>query len=313
LQFIRRGSDRAEAQIECRSLDGTRIEVFANLGNIRDATAAVANGAEGCGLLRTEFLFLDRDSAPSEAEQLAAYQGIAAALGNKPLILRLMDVGGDKPLRYLPLPAPGICPAPRFTRRPHGWRARSAAHPAACCPAGPTGRPGPASHPDGHRCSGNVAVRGVIEELASELAISAHIQLGAMIETPAAALTAAGLLRGRFPVDRQQRFDAVHSRHGSRTFTACRRTDAAPGGAETHCSNRGRRNRGRQDGGRVRRGRRGSACRTHLLGLGVRELSVVPRRCLPSSARFAPCESNIAAIWHCVVSILRPRPRSARG
>ena len=96
---------QAEAQAECRALDGTRIEVFANLGNLTDAAAAVANGAEGCGLLRTEFLFIDRETAPDEDEQLAAYQGIAAALGTRPLILRLMDVGGDKPLRYLPLPA----------------------------------------------------------------------------------------------------------------------------------------------------------------------------------------------------------------
>src|SRR5216684_5617372 len=104
-RLIRRAKTLAEAQIECRALDGTRVEVFANLGNVTDAAAAVANGAEGCGLLRTEFLFIDRDTAPAEAEQLAAYQGIATALGPRPLILRLMDVGGDKPLRYLPLPA----------------------------------------------------------------------------------------------------------------------------------------------------------------------------------------------------------------
>jgi phosphoenolpyruvate-protein kinase (PTS system EI component) len=195
LRSIRRGSDRAEAQIECRSLDGTRIEVFANLGNIRDATAAVANGAEGCGLLRTEFLFLERDSAPGEAEQLAAYQGIAAALGNKPLILRLMDVGGDKPLRYLPLPAEenpalGLRGVRTALARPDLLRTQLRA----------ALRVQPAGQvrlliPMVTDAAEIVAVRGVIEELASELAIPAHIQLGAMIETPAAALTAAGLLR----------------------------------------------------------------------------------------------------------------------
>src|SRR5258706_2528732 len=97
-------AERAAAQRECRSLDGKRIEVFANIGSAADAVAAVANGAEGCGLLRTEFLFLDRDTAPSEAEQLSAYQAVAAAMGERPLVLRLMDVGGDKPLPYLPLP-----------------------------------------------------------------------------------------------------------------------------------------------------------------------------------------------------------------
>ena len=78
--------------------------MFANLGSTADARVAVENGAEGCGLLRTEFLFIDRATAPTESEQLTAYQSIADALGSRPLILRMMDVGGDKPLQYLPLP-----------------------------------------------------------------------------------------------------------------------------------------------------------------------------------------------------------------
>jgi phosphoenolpyruvate-protein kinase (PTS system EI component) len=89
----------------CRTSDGTRIEVFANLGSVADAEAAVAQGAEGCGLLRTEFLFLDRSTPPSEAEQLAQYQAIADTLGDRPLIVRLLDVGGDKPAPYLDLAA----------------------------------------------------------------------------------------------------------------------------------------------------------------------------------------------------------------
>lgn len=89
----------------CRTSDGTRIEVFANLGSLADAEAAVAQGAEGCGLLRTEFLFLDRSTPPSEAEQLAQYQAIADTLGDRPLIVRLLDVGGDKPAPYLDLAA----------------------------------------------------------------------------------------------------------------------------------------------------------------------------------------------------------------
>ncbi|MDP9423017.1 MAG: phosphoenolpyruvate--protein phosphotransferase [Pseudomonadota bacterium] len=89
----------------CCTSDGTRIEVFANLGSLADAETAVAQGAEGCGLLRTEFLFLDRSTPPSEAEQLAQYQAIADALGDRPLIVRLLDVGGDKPAPYLDLAA----------------------------------------------------------------------------------------------------------------------------------------------------------------------------------------------------------------
>ena len=84
--------------------DGTRIELFANLGSRDDALAAVAAGAEGCGLLRTEFLFLDRAAPPDEAEQRAEYRAIADILGDRPMILRLLDVGGDKPAPYLSLP-----------------------------------------------------------------------------------------------------------------------------------------------------------------------------------------------------------------
>ncbi|HEY4443233.1 MAG TPA: aldolase/citrate lyase family protein, partial [Steroidobacteraceae bacterium] len=146
-------------------------------------------------LLRTEFLFIDRDTAPTEAEQFAAYQGIAAALGPRPLILRLMDVGGDKPLRYMPLPAE--------------------ANPA----LGLRGIRTALVHPDLMRTQlraalrvqpvGNVrllipmvtdiaeilAVRTAIDEIKAEFGIAERIELGAMIETPAAALTASRLIR----------------------------------------------------------------------------------------------------------------------
>lgn len=82
--------------------DGVRIEVFANLASVEDAAEAVRAGAEGCGLLRTEFLFLDRDTAPGEAEQCDVYARIAAALGDRPLVVRTLDIGGDKPVAYLP-------------------------------------------------------------------------------------------------------------------------------------------------------------------------------------------------------------------
>ena len=83
--------------------DGTRIEIFANLASLADADAAVAAGAEGCGLLRTELLFLDRDDPPDEAEQLGLYAAIAERLEGRPLIIRTLDIGGDKPVRYLPM------------------------------------------------------------------------------------------------------------------------------------------------------------------------------------------------------------------
>jgi phosphocarrier protein FPr/phosphocarrier protein len=85
--------------------DDKHIEVFANLGSVADARKAVQEGAEGCGLLRTEFLFLDRPTAPDEAEQRAVYQGVADALDGRPLIVRTLDIGADKPAPYLPMPA----------------------------------------------------------------------------------------------------------------------------------------------------------------------------------------------------------------
>ena len=84
------------------TIDGARIDVFANLGSVEDAGEAVRAGAEGCGLLRTEFLFLDRDTAPRENEQRDVYARIAAALGDRPLVIRTLDIGGDKPVAYLP-------------------------------------------------------------------------------------------------------------------------------------------------------------------------------------------------------------------
>jgi len=87
-----------------RTRDGRRIEVAANLGAGNEVDAAVAAGADGVGLLRTEFLFLGRDSLPDEDEQATAYAAIAERLAGRPLVLRTLDVGGDKPLPYVPRP-----------------------------------------------------------------------------------------------------------------------------------------------------------------------------------------------------------------
>jgi phosphocarrier protein FPr/phosphocarrier protein len=89
---------------DCRTIDGRRVRIFANLVASADAVNAVESGAEGCGLLRTEFLFQNRRAAPSEDEQAAEYQAIADALAPRPLVIRLLDAGGDKSLPYLRLP-----------------------------------------------------------------------------------------------------------------------------------------------------------------------------------------------------------------
>ncbi len=97
---------RAEAAAHEPALtrDGVPIEVAANVGSLEDAREAFQKGADGVGLLRTEFLYLERAVAPTEAEEVAAYRALLEAMGGKPLVVRTLDVGGDKPLPYLPMP-----------------------------------------------------------------------------------------------------------------------------------------------------------------------------------------------------------------
>lgn len=83
--------------------DGRAIEIVANVGSPEDAAGAVEFGAEGIGLLRTEFLYLDRRTAPGEDEQVEAYRRILEPMGGRPVVARTLDVGGDKPLPYLDL------------------------------------------------------------------------------------------------------------------------------------------------------------------------------------------------------------------
>jgi multiphosphoryl transfer protein len=101
----RRDRARAHACEPAVTRDGVTIEVAANLGGAGGALAAVELGADGVGLLRTEFLFLDRPEIPDEDEQAEAIASIAAELGGRPLVVRTMDVGADKPLPALPMPA----------------------------------------------------------------------------------------------------------------------------------------------------------------------------------------------------------------
>ncbi|WP_202304036.1 phosphoenolpyruvate-protein phosphotransferase PtsI [Dryocola clanedunensis] len=86
------------------TLDGHQVEVCANIGTVRDIDGAERNGAEGVGLYRTEFLFMDRDSLPTEEEQFAAYKAVAEACGSQAVIVRTMDIGGDKELPYMNFP-----------------------------------------------------------------------------------------------------------------------------------------------------------------------------------------------------------------
>ena len=84
--------------------DGRRIQIFANIGEGTEAAAAVQSGAEGVGLLRTEFLFLNRKTAPTEEEQIQALRQISAQFKQQPIIVRTLDIGGDKEVSYLQTP-----------------------------------------------------------------------------------------------------------------------------------------------------------------------------------------------------------------
>jgi phosphocarrier protein FPr len=101
----RRTRDLARASEPAVALDGTRVLVAANVGSLADARAAFAAGADEAGLVRTEFLFLGRGDGPGVEEQEQEYAAISEALGGRRATLRTLDVGGDKPLPYLPMPA----------------------------------------------------------------------------------------------------------------------------------------------------------------------------------------------------------------
>ncbi|OOH88097.1 phosphoenolpyruvate--protein phosphotransferase [Pasteurellaceae bacterium 15-036681] len=101
-------SEKAELaklkDLPAETLDGHRIEVVGNIGTIRDVDGVLRNGGEGVGLYRTEFLFMDRAQLPTEEEQFQAYKEIVEAMQGKLVVLRTMDIGGDKDLPYLDLP-----------------------------------------------------------------------------------------------------------------------------------------------------------------------------------------------------------------
>ena len=101
----KRAEEKAAAMEPAITTDQHQIEVVANIRNAKDAREAVKMGGEGVGLLRSEFLFDDRDTPPTQAEQATEYVAVAKALGaQRTLVIRTLDVGGDKPLPYMPLP-----------------------------------------------------------------------------------------------------------------------------------------------------------------------------------------------------------------
>lgn len=104
-QYVQEKTELAKLKdLPAITLDGHQVEVCANIGTVRDVAGAERNGAEGVGLYRTEFLFMDRDTLPSEEEQFQAYKAVAESLSTGSIIVRTMDIGGDKDLPYMNLP-----------------------------------------------------------------------------------------------------------------------------------------------------------------------------------------------------------------
>lgn len=89
---------------ESVSLDGHHVEISGNIGTPNDVQAVIDNGGDGVGLYRTEFLYMDASTLPSEEEQFEAYKTVLEAMNQKPVVVRTLDIGGDKKLPYLPLP-----------------------------------------------------------------------------------------------------------------------------------------------------------------------------------------------------------------
>lgn len=183
-------AERLAAQQDCRTADGVRIQVWANLAGLADAQSAIEHGAEGCGLLRTEFLFLDRSTPPDEREQLEQYRAIANVLSGRPLTIRTLDIGGDKPVPYLelpnePNPALGLRGVRTSLWRPDLLQTQLRA--LLRVEAGANVRILVPMITDVTEVQ---TVRSLIEEIARELGVDRVPLLGAMIETPASALLA---------------------------------------------------------------------------------------------------------------------------
>ncbi|WP_207883500.1 phosphoenolpyruvate--protein phosphotransferase [Pseudomonas sp. 30_B] len=193
----RRRAERAEAHRHEPAItrDGHAVEVCANLGDTSGAAAAVEQGAEGVGLLRTEFVFMDNPQAPDEATQEAEYRRVLDALGGRPLVARTLDVGGDKPLPYWPIPKEenpylGVRGVRLTLQRPQIFQTQLRALLRAAA-----GRPLRIMFPMVGQVEEWRQARDLTRQLCAELGGEHDLQLGIMIEVPSAALLAPVLAR----------------------------------------------------------------------------------------------------------------------
>lgn len=169
--------------------DGHRVEVAVNLGKVEDAAGAVARGAEAVGLLRTELVFMAHPAAPDETVQEQDYRVVFDAMAERPVVVRTLDVGGDKPLPYLPMPKEdnpflgerGI----RLTlRRPQLLRMQLAALFKAA-----DGRPLRVMFPMIGRLEEWHAAKAILDDVRAQYPCE-NLQVGIMVEVPSAALIA---------------------------------------------------------------------------------------------------------------------------
>jgi phosphoenolpyruvate-protein phosphotransferase len=186
---------RARAQLPAHTTDGAHIEVLANVATAAEARQVLALGAEGVGLLRTELLFLERATAPTPAEQQAAYQAVVDALQGRGVVIRTLDVGADKTLPYIAMPAEenpalGLRGVRLGLARP-ALLAEQLGALLAVRPAGAVR----ILLPMVNDVMELRQVRAVLDRLAEPLGLPQRMPLGVMIETPAAALLADQLAR----------------------------------------------------------------------------------------------------------------------
>jgi phosphoenolpyruvate-protein phosphotransferase len=195
LRFQKQRSQARETAAEpALTQDGHRVEVVANIGGLQDAHQAVDMGAEGVGLLRTEFLFLERSDPPTETEQFEVYRDIAQAMQGMPVIVRTLDIGGDKPLPYVKVPKEEnpflgergirLCLA-----RPDLFRQQLRA----ILRAAPFGKLR-IMYPMVADLSEWFAARTIVEEILAEVNLPG-VEMGIMIEVPSAALMADAFAR----------------------------------------------------------------------------------------------------------------------
>lgn len=191
----RRAQERIAAQATAITTDGTALTVLANLSSLAEAEEAVACGAEGVGLLRTELLFMDRATPPSEEEQCDLYRRIATVLDGRPMVIRTLDIGGDKPVPYLRQPpeqnpALGVRGVRLARSEPELLRAQVRA----IWRIGP-GYPVKVMFPMVASLEEVYWLRGLVAEIGAELRaqdqpILDRLEVGVMVEVPALAILA---------------------------------------------------------------------------------------------------------------------------